>query len=101
LVDTPKRTVVLAAEGQRFLRAAPDQRAAIWRERILTLGLFQEIRDLLAQQPDHEIDRELVLETIIFRMPQEDYERTFKIVVHWGRYGDLFAYDEHSEKLSQ
>lgn len=100
LVDTPKRTVVLAADGQRFLRGSPDERSAIWRQHILELGLFQEIHALLQQQPDHEIDQELVLETIIFRMPQEDYERTFKTVINWGRYGDLFAYDEATEKVS-
>lgn len=100
LVDTPKRTVMLAADGERFLRAQPEERASIWRQRILTLGLFQEIEELLRKQENHEIDRELVLETIIFRMPQEDYERIFRTVINWGRYGDLFAYDETTEKLS-
>ena len=27
-------------------------------------------------------------------------ERTFSSVVNWGRYGELFAYDEGSEMLS-
>jgi NitT/TauT family transport system ATP-binding protein len=100
LVDTPKRSVVLAADGQRLLRAAPEERAAVWRQRILTLGLFAEIHELLQKRETHEIDRELVLETIIFRMPQEDYEKLFKVLINWARFGDLFSYDEATERLT-
>ena len=98
-VDTPKRNVILTQVGQRFLKADQDQRKVVWRDQLLKLQLFREIYDLLATAPNHEVDREIALETIVFRMPHEDYERIFKVLIGWGRFGELFAYDDQTEKL--
>ncbi len=100
LVDTPRRTVVLAPAGQRFVRAGPDERKAIWRERILQLLLFQQVRGALSRSPSHRVSREFVLETIVLAMPQEDYQAAFDRLVAWARYGDLFAYDDKTETLA-
>jgi len=99
-VDTPKRQVVLEAEGKRFLTAAADERKVIWRERLLTLPLFQMVHDVLKRQPSHTVDRDFVLETLVLHLPQENYEKMFTTVVRWARFGNLFAYDEPSETLS-
>jgi NitT/TauT family transport system ATP-binding protein len=42
----------------------------------------------------------IVMETIILRMPQENYETAFETLIGWARFGDLFAYDETAEKVS-
>jgi NitT/TauT family transport system ATP-binding protein len=99
-VDTPKRMVVFEPEGQRFVRATPEERKAIWREHLLRLRLFHDIYEVLQREPTHEIDRDFVLETIIMHMPQENYEKMFATFVRWARFGDLFAYDENTEMLS-
>ncbi len=101
LVDTPKRMVELAADGARLVKASPEERKSIWREQLLKLGLFQEVRDALERAPSHEVSREFVLETIAMQMPAENYEHTFDTLVRWGRFGDLFAYDEATEVLSK
>jgi NitT/TauT family transport system ATP-binding protein len=98
-VDTPKRQVILDREGERFVRAQSDERKAIWRQQLLKLRLFHDIYELLQREPEHAIDRDFVLETIIMAMPHENYERVFNTFVRWARFGDLFAYDEASEKL--
>ena len=98
-VDTPKRMVILEAEGQRYVRAPLDERKGIWRGQLVKLGIFKEVVDLIRRQPDKEIHRDLVLETIVFRMPFENYEKVFDTLVRWGRFGDLLAYDEDSELL--
>jgi hypothetical protein len=41
-----------------------------------------------------------VLETIILRMPQENYGKIFDTFVVWARFGDLFSYDETTEMVS-
>ncbi|HJT76235.1 MAG TPA: nitrate/sulfonate/bicarbonate ABC transporter ATP-binding protein [Gemmataceae bacterium] len=99
-VDTPKRMVVFEPEGQRFVRATPEERKAIWREHLLRLRLFRDIYEVLKREPNHEIDKDFVLETIVMHMPQENYERTFATFIRWARFGDLFAYDEQSEMIS-
>ncbi|MGB8929908.1 MAG: nitrate/sulfonate/bicarbonate ABC transporter ATP-binding protein [Anaeromyxobacteraceae bacterium] len=94
LVDTPKRLAVLTPTGRQFTSADPHARKAIWRARLLDLRLFADVRDALAAAPEHRLPRDFVLETIVLRMPAEDYEKIFDTWVGWARYGDLFAYDE-------
>jgi NitT/TauT family transport system ATP-binding protein len=100
LVDTPKRLVVLDRDGERFVKADPPGRQSIWCERLLRVGLFRTVADVLNREPDHEVDRDFVLETIVLNLPQEDYEKVFATFIAWARYGNLFAYDEATQMLS-
>jgi NitT/TauT family transport system ATP-binding protein len=99
LVDTPKRMVVLEPDGQAFVKASPQDRQTVWRQHILKLRLFRDVYEALKKAPRHEIDRDFVLELMIMNMPQENYERMFETFQQWARFGDLFDYDEHTEKL--
>jgi NitT/TauT family transport system ATP-binding protein len=99
-VDTPKRMVVLEPDGKRFVKATPEERKTVWREQLLKLRLFREIYESLQRQPKHEIDRELLLETIVMNMPQENYETVFNTFIRWARFGELLAYDETTETIS-
>ncbi len=99
-VDTPKRLVVLAAEGKRFVQAAPGDRQAIWREALLKLRLFRLIRETLGRAPNHIVDAFSVYEMLVLWLPQENYERLFDTLVDWGRFGGLFEYDEQLRRLS-
>jgi NitT/TauT family transport system ATP-binding protein len=99
-VDTPKQLVVLEPTGQRFVRAVAEERKGIWRAQLLKLRLFREIYELLQRQPKHEIDRDFLLETIIIRMPHENYEKIFNTFIRWARFGDLFAFDDTTEMIA-
>ncbi|MCE9545210.1 MAG: AAA-associated domain-containing protein [Planctomycetia bacterium] len=99
-VDTPKRMVVLEADGKRFVQADAEQRKVIWREQLLKLRLFREIYDTLQRQPEHEVDREFVLETIIMHMPQENHDQVFNTFIRWARFGDLISYNDETDTLS-
>lgn len=95
-VDTPKRMVVLEPQGVRYVNASLDERKAIWRDQLMKLSIFKEIVEVIRRRPDREIPRDFILETIVFRMPYEHYERVFDTIIRWGRFGDLLAYDEKS-----
>jgi NitT/TauT family transport system ATP-binding protein len=99
-VDTPRRLVVLEPDGQRFVKAAPGDRQALWREQLLKLRLFRDVREALLREPRHQVDRDFLLETIVLNMPQENYETTFNTFIRWARFGDLFAYDEDTQMIS-
>jgi hypothetical protein len=98
--STPLHMVVLLPEGKRFVEATPEQRKTLWRERLLTLRLFREVHELLQRQPDHTVDSNFVLETIVMSMPYENYERVFNTFIRWARFGGLFAYDETTQRIS-
>jgi NitT/TauT family transport system ATP-binding protein len=99
-VDTPKRMVVFEPEGQRFVRANAEERKAIWREHLLRLRLFHDIYEVLQREPNHEIDKDFVLETIVMHMPQENYDKTFATFIRWARFGELLAYDDQTDMIS-
>ncbi|SRR5579871_686602 len=98
-VDTPKRMVVLTPDGQRFVKATSQERQNIWKEQLLKLGLFKQVNDMLSKHPRAKLDAELIQETIIFNLPNENFEKTFETFVQWARYGNLFAYDEDTQKI--
>ena len=97
-VDTPKRMVVLEPLGHRFVQAAAEDRKPIWREQLLHLRLFQMVRD--AVQKDGEVERDFLLETLVMHMPQENYEKVFQTFIRWARFGNLFAYNEATERIT-
>ncbi|HUC40068.1 MAG TPA: nitrate/sulfonate/bicarbonate ABC transporter ATP-binding protein [Gemmatimonadales bacterium] len=92
-VDTPKSAVILEPEGRRFIEASPEQRKRLWRAQLLQLSLFREIVGVLRRRRK-PVDKDFVLETIVLRLPQEDYERVFQTFIEWARFGELLAYDE-------
>jgi hypothetical protein len=98
-VTMPRRQVVLEHEGRRFVKASRADRRAIWRERLLQLQLFRAAQEMLRREGG-PIDSELVRETLILNLPEENHEREFSTFVDWARYGDLFAYDEMTEQIS-
>jgi NitT/TauT family transport system ATP-binding protein len=99
-VDTPKRQVVLAAEGKRFVQAPPGERQAIWREALLKLRLFRLLYETLGRAPNHAVDAFSIYEMLVLWLPQENYENLFETLVGWARFGDLFEYDENTRRLS-
>jgi NitT/TauT family transport system ATP-binding protein len=100
LIDTPKRAVVLTPLGMRFVKARPEERKELWRAQLLTIRLFKDFVEILTRAPNHAVDRDFVLETIVVSLPSEDYEKTFDRLVGWGRFANLFAYDEDEQLLS-
>jgi len=100
LTESGKQRVVLTDKGKQLVLANAVERQAIWRQQLLRLSLFRGVHDTLQQQPDHTLDKDFVLETIITRMPQENYEQIFNIFVRWSRFGNLFVFDDPHHKIS-
>jgi NitT/TauT family transport system ATP-binding protein len=100
LVDTPKRMVVLDRDGQLILKATGEERQNIWRDHLLRLRLYRDVNDALHREGRHGIDGEFVMELMVMNMPHENYERMFRTFIAWGRYGNLFSYDEHTDKIT-
>jgi NitT/TauT family transport system ATP-binding protein len=100
LVDTPKRRVVLEAEGRRLLAGDAEKRRAVWRDALLSLALFRDVRDLLARCGEGGLDSDTVLEKLAIWLPDEDWHATFALLVRWARYGELFGLDEEKGRLT-
>jgi hypothetical protein len=56
------------------------------------------VHDVVQQRPDRSSDRDFVLETIVTRMPQENYAQVFDMFVRRARFGWLFGYDTETQR---
>ncbi len=99
-VDTPKQDVVLTPLGRQFVRAEAEDRKQIWRTQLLNIKVFRDLYARLLQNPDEPIPADDVKEMIILALPHENYEVMFDTLVRWARFGNLFAYDEDTEKIT-
>lgn len=99
-VDTPRRWVVLTRTGQRFVAANQDERKAMWRDQLLTLHVFRDVYDLVTRSEERSLDEESLRAIIVEHMPQENGDNVFDAFIRWSRYGNLFAYDEDTARLT-
>jgi NitT/TauT family transport system ATP-binding protein len=93
--------IKLTPAGQRFAEADVDVRKKLFGDHLLSyLPLAARIKLVLDERPTHTARAVRFLEELEDYMSEEYADRTLKSVVNWGRYGELFAYDETSETFS-
>jgi NitT/TauT family transport system ATP-binding protein len=88
----------LTADAGRFAELDPQSRKSMFAQHLLaSVPLAQHIRHVLDERPGHRAPR------VRFEQELEDYlsdgaaEETLDAVIGWGRYAEVFAYDDQSE----
>jgi NitT/TauT family transport system ATP-binding protein len=93
--------IKLTPAGHRFAGADVDVRKKLFGGHLMAyLPLAARIKVVLDERPTHTARAVRFLEELEDYMSEEYADRTLKSVVNWGRYGELFAYDETSETFS-
>ena len=93
--------IKLTPAGLRFAEAEVDARKRLFGEHLLAyVPLAARIRTVLDDRPSHSARKARFLEELEDFMSDDYAEQTLKSVIDWGRYGELFAYDETSETFS-
>ena len=93
--------IKLTAAGTRFADMETDARKKLFGDHLMAyVPLAARIKMVLDERPSHAARSSRFLEELEDHMSDEYAERTLRSVVNWGRYGELFAYDEGSETLS-
>ncbi len=98
-VATPPGDIVLEPLGKRFLESDINQRKLIVRERLKQHGLFSYLARLLRGQEDRSLGKEMILEHLVMLLPNEDAERLFSAIVDWGRFAELFGYNQDDDRF--
>ena len=62
--------------------------------------LARHIRRVLDERPGHQASEERFLRELEDHLSEEAAEEVLKIVIDWGRYAELFAYDYNTGILS-
>jgi NitT/TauT family transport system ATP-binding protein len=93
--------ISLTAPARRYAQGDVDQRKALFKQALLAhVPLAQHVRRILDERAEH------VAPARRFRDELEDYmspdyaDETLRTVTHWGRYAEIFAFDEEDDRFS-
>jgi NitT/TauT family transport system ATP-binding protein len=93
--------VQLTRHGQAFAEADILARKVIFGEHLLKrVPLAAHIRRVLDERPGSRAPRSRFLRELEDYLSEDEAERVFTVIIDWGRYAELFAYDHNSGILS-
>ncbi|MEH2254460.1 ABC transporter ATP-binding protein [Nostoc sp.] len=99
-VELAEGDISLNPVGQKFVNGGIDDRKQIMRSQLLThIRLVQQIYRLLEAKNNQRIPEELVLDILENHFSLQEAERQLKTVVDWGRYAEIYGYDEPSGQI--
>ncbi len=93
--------IKLTPAGRRFAEMDVDQRKKLFGDHLLSyVPLAQRIRRVLDERPSHYAPATRFREELEDYMSEDYAEMTLRSVTTWGRYGEIFAYDESAQAFS-
>jgi NitT/TauT family transport system ATP-binding protein len=91
----------LTPAGRRFAHGEVDERKRLFGEHLVTyVPIAGHIRRVLDERPTHQASATRFQEELEDYMSPEFAGETLHAVVSWGRYGEVFAYDEQAGVFS-
>jgi NitT/TauT family transport system ATP-binding protein len=85
--------------GKAFAEASIQARKEIVAGRLLRLPIIRWIYETLHADDDGRVSADYFREQLQLDFTLEEAERQLDIAIHWGRYAELFAYDEDADEL--
>jgi NitT/TauT family transport system ATP-binding protein len=87
--------------GKQFAEADVDDRKKLFQRQLLThVPLAAHIRRVLQERSNHTAPRSRFLDELEDHITSDVAEQTLRAVTAWGRFAELFAYDDESEAFS-
>jgi NitT/TauT family transport system ATP-binding protein len=87
--------------GKQFVELGTDDRKKLFQRQLLSyVPLATHIRRVLQERANHGAPKSRFLDELEDHMTTEDAEHTLRAVIAWGRYAEVFAYDDDSETFS-
>jgi len=91
----------LTPEGKRFAEADTDERKRLFAHHLLTyVALAAHIRRVLDERPSHRAPWSRFSGELEDHMSPEAAEQTLRAAISWGRYAEVYAYDDHTQTFS-
>ena len=100
-VDLADGDIRLTPQGRRLADSDVDERKRIFADHLLTyVPIVALIKRVLDERPSHRAPFSRFSEQLEDFMSEEYAERTLRSAITWGRYAELFAYDEETRLFS-
>ncbi len=101
LADLAEGDIALTPAGRRFAEAAVEEKKKIFAGQLAAhVPLAAHIRRVLDERPAHRAPFSRFREELEDHMSEADAETTLRAVISWGRYAELFEYDESGATFS-
>ena len=101
-LDTPKNSVLLTNLGKQFLDADINGRKELLKAQLVKeLGVFRFVVQILKEAKNQQLPDDIVQEELAVRLPTEDNENLFSTLVAWGRFAELFHYEDNVLSLEK
>jgi len=95
------RMIKLTPDGRRFALADVDERKQLFAQHMLAyLPLIAHIRRVLDDRASHQAPASRFRDELEDFMSEDYAETTLSAVITWGRYAELFAYHEDTDRFS-
>ena len=89
--------IKLTAAGRVFARGETEERKRLFREHLLRfVPLAAHIRQVLDERAGHRAPRARFEYELEDHLHRAEAEKTLRAVIGWGRYAELFAYDDRA-----
>jgi NitT/TauT family transport system ATP-binding protein len=93
--------IYLTEKGRAFVQADVDGRRALFTEELRAhVPLANMIRQVLDERWNHRASAVRFRDELEDHMSPDYAEDTLRTVIGWGRYAELFSYDEEAEQFS-
>ncbi len=91
----------LTEAGLDFANAAPDERKRVFARQLLTyVPLAAHLRRVLDERTSHVARRSRFIDELEDFMSEESAEETLSVLISWGRYAEIFAYEDERERFT-
>ncbi len=101
LAEVGDGDIRLTEHGFAFANADTDDRKRIFARQLLAyVPLVAHIRRVLDERPSHAAPKSRFLDELEDYMDETSADETLKAVISWGRYGEVYAYDDDTGVIS-
>ena len=90
--------IKLTAAGRIFAKSGTEERKRLFREHLLRfVPLAAHIRHVLDEREGHSARRVRFESELEDHLTRQDVEKTLRALIGWGRYAELFTYDDKTQ----
>ncbi|MCA0387007.1 MAG: nitrate/sulfonate/bicarbonate ABC transporter ATP-binding protein [Bacteroidetes bacterium] len=85
--------------GETYAEASITARKEIFASRVKRIPIFKWLLNMLKRAANHEIERNILLSALELEFLPQEAEDQIDILMNWGRYAEIFVYDDQSESI--
>ena len=91
----------LTDAGLQFARGETDERKKLFARHLITyVPMAAHVRRVLDERASHSAPKSRFFDELEDYMAEEAAEQTLRTIISWGRYAEVFAYDDNRQAFS-